>query len=256
MNNFFASYHTDVGIKKKTNQDSLLLQVISDGTDEFLLAVICDGMGGMAKGELASATGIRTFADWFSRLFLRQGVKENTQQIFEQWQKLLADMNRKLIQYGGNGNIQLGTTVTAVLLFPDGRYLAVHVGDTRIYQISDEIRQLTEDHTFVAREIKRGTMTPEQAAYDARRNVLLQCIGVNEYFEPQFLQGILNHDEELLLCSDGFRHQVTDEEIYQVLYPGKMKNEETMKRELVQMVELNKQRREPDNISVILIKRR
>ena len=64
-----------------------------------------------------------------------------------------------------------------------------HVGDTRIYTLSDTLQQLTEDHTFIAREIKRGNMTIEEAKKDNRRNVLLQCIGVNEFFEPQYENG-------------------------------------------------------------------
>ena len=161
-----------------------------------------------------------------------------------------------MIVYGERSHIQIGTTVTAVLLSSDGTYLAEHVGDTRIYRVSSRIEQMTEDHTLVAREVRRGKMTAWQAEHDARKNVLLQCIGVNEYFDPQFLQGRLRRGEELLLCSDGFRHRVSDEEIRKAVSPDQMDDEDTMKQTLVQLVEQNKERQETDNISAILIKLR
>ena len=63
--NFLTAFHTDVGIKKKTNQDSLLIHQAQTDSGNVLLAVICDGMGGLAKGEVASACMIRAFSDWF-----------------------------------------------------------------------------------------------------------------------------------------------------------------------------------------------
>lgn len=101
--------------------------------------------------------------------------------IRQQWQSLLEEINGRLIRYGKENQIQLGTTISAVLLNSDGQYMLCHVGDTRIYTLSDTLQQLTEDHTFIAREIKRGNMTIEEAKKDNRRNVLLQCIGVNEF---------------------------------------------------------------------------
>lgn len=68
-----------------------------------------------------------------------------------------------MITYGKENQLQLGTTVSAILLKDNGQYVFGHVGDTRIYTLSDTLQQLTEDHTFIAREIKRGNMTPESA---------------------------------------------------------------------------------------------
>lgn len=252
MKNFLAAYHTDVGIKKKTNQDSLLLKGIAKDSEEILLAVLCDGMGGMVKGELASATVIRAFSEWFENTYTQKGSAWTTDEIKAQWQTLLEQTNEVLMNHGQDVEIQLGTTATALLLSSNGEYLIGHVGDTRIYQINQNLTQLTEDHTFIAREIRRGNMTPEQAAADSRRNVLLQCIGVNKFFEPQYLSGSLGKGEQVLLCSDGFRHMVTEEEIYEKLHNAT--SEQEMKRELTHLVELNKQRQETDNITAILIK--
>lgn len=253
MEKYCVAYRTDVGIKKKTNQDSLLIKGVSNGKNEALFAVICDGMGGMARGELASATAVRDFSEWFLRDFMPSGINQKKENIRRQWLEVLREMNRKLISYGRINHIQLGTTVTAILLLPEGEYQICHVGDTRIYKVSEQMEQLSEDHTFVEREVKKGNMTPEQAAVDSRKNVLLQCIGVNSRFEPQFLEGRFLEQDGILLCSDGFRHRVTEDEIFSSLQECRYKDKAGIEDKLIKLVELNKQRGETDNISAIFI---
>lgn len=254
MKNFNVSYDTDVGIKKKTNQDSILLKGGAAEKEELLLAVICDGMGGMEKGELASATVVSAFSDWFENDYMNSSMTVSDEMIKKQWQDILEDVNSRLITYGKENQLQLGTTVSAILLKDNGQYVFGHVGDTRIYTLSDTLQQLTEDHTFIAREIKRGNMTIEEAKKDNRRNVLLQCIGVNEFFEPQYENGRLAHGTALLLCSDGFRHMLSEDEISESLNPHKNLDEAQIKEKLREMIEWNKQRMETDNISAIYIK--
>lgn len=255
MKNFLATYHTDIGIKKNTNQDSILLTAIGQNDEEILLAMVCDGMGGMAKGELASATVIRAFADWFQKKYINETCKNDFDKIRMQWMMLFSMCNEKLVSHGKMASIQLGTTVSAILILPDGRYLFGHIGDTRIYHMSMNMIQITKDHTFIAREIERGNMTPEQAATDSRKNVLLQCIGVNDFFEPQFGEGIINKDEAFLICSDGFRHVISEEEIKNRLTPSYVIDEENIRKGLRQLTEINKQRQETDNISVVYVKK-
>lgn len=252
---FWVEYCTDVGIKKKTNQDSLMIKVTEYEDGEVLLAAVCDGMGGLDKGELASATLIRALETWFSNNYLEQEKPFHKQEVCDEWKQLFEETNQKLMRYGEENGVQLGTTVTVALVFSNGQYLIGHVGDTRAYRIGSQMLQLTEDHTLIAREMKRGNLTPEQAAVDTRRNVLLQCIGVNEYIEPQFVDGNLQKEEEILLCSDGFRHAVTSEEIFRMLQTGEMSGENRMKWALQELVEENKRRNETDNISAILIKK-
>lgn len=81
MKNFNVSYDTDVGIKKKTNQDSILLKGGAAEKEELLLAVICDGMGGMEKGELASATVVRAFSDWFENDYMNSSMTVSDEMI-------------------------------------------------------------------------------------------------------------------------------------------------------------------------------
>ena len=129
----------------------------------------------------------------------------------------------------------------------------MHVGDSRIYHIGSSLNQLTTDHTFVAREISRGNMTLEQAKTDKRRNLLLQCVGASKVVEPQIICG--NTDKgAYMLCSDGFRHEISETEIYESLNPVNLMNKKAMHSNVKYLIEQNKQRHERDNISVILVK--
>ena len=131
--------------------------------------------------------------------------------------------------------------------------MIVHVGDSRIYHISSRLEQLTLDHTFIAREISKGTMTIEQAKTDKRRNLLLQCVGASKVVEPDVLTGRTNKGV-YLLCSDGFRHEITETEMFESLNPINLMNKEAMHSNAKYLIEQVKTRGEKDNISVILIK--
>lgn len=254
MKHFLTAYHTDVGIKKASNQDAFCIKTAQNPENEILLAVICDGMGGLAKGEVASASVIRAFSEWFENNLSEQAYFTNIQQIQYDWSRLILDMNQKLLAYGVENHVQLGTTATAFLILNERQYIIGHVGDTRIYRIDSKIEQLTEDQTLVAREIARGNLTLEEARYDNRRNVLLQCVGAVGDVKPQFITGSLKEDAVYLMCSDGFRHEVAEDELFQMLNPSRMTEERIMKQQLIKLIELNKQRQEKDNISAVLIK--
>lgn len=252
---FLANYSTSVGIKKDVNQDALCIKKAKVGNEELVLAVICDGMGGLSSGELASATVIRRFSDWFDKELPAKAATITPDDIKSIWSNMIFELNEELWNYGKEVRKQLGTTVTAVVILPNGGFVTAHVGDTRQYRINEQtIEQITEDQTFVAREIKRGNMTKEQAMYDPRRNVLLQCIGASGEVEPAFWQGIVNPKDSFLLCSDGFRHVLSDEEIYETIMGENLYTEQAIGNCLTTMVQLNESRGETDNITAVLIK--
>ena len=99
MNKYICAYCSDVGIRKKTNQDSMLLKQIETKEGQIVFAVLCDGMGGMSKGELASATVIRNFGQWFHNSFLLKGLDWKEQEVITQWKSVLSNSNQELIQY-------------------------------------------------------------------------------------------------------------------------------------------------------------
>ncbi len=252
--NFMVAAHSDVGIRKSTNQDSVLIKIADTDYGRAVLAVVCDGMGGLAKGELASATMIRLFSRWFQEEFpemLYRGV--TPEELKSKWEVLILDANDKLSQYGDVNNAKLGTTAVALLIVDD-KYYIINVGDSRAYMLDNGIRQITKDQTYVQREMDMGRMTYEESLKDPKRNVLLQCVGASSYIEPDFYLGKVPDQAVFVLCSDGFRHVITEDEIYQNMSPNVLGSERVMIEASVRLIELNKYRREDDNISVALIK--
>ena len=244
---------TDIGITKDINQDSVVVKHAKTDDKEVMMAIICDGMGGLALGELASASVVRSFSKWFDEELPYELQNLDMQIIAEKWVLIIKELNLKILEYSqaikGQG---IGTTFSGLLLVND-LYLVVHVGDTRVYQITDELKQLTMDQTFVAREISRGNMTLEQAKTDKRRNMLLQCIGASKMVEPEVIMGRVQNGV-YMLCSDGLRHEVTEDELYQILCPDALKNKEMMNKNARRIIDLVKERKEKDNISIVVIK--
>ena len=230
---FTVTADTDIGIAKETNQDSVLFKHGTYSGGEVLMAVICDGMGGLAKGELASATVIRKFSEWYNKELPYELENLDLHVIGGKWSLMLKDLNIKIIEYAKKNNITMGTTFTGTLFVGD-EYVTVHVGDTRLYHIGNKLEQLTCDQTFVAREIRKGTMTAEILEPE----VLVEKVEKGAY----------------MLCSDGFRHEITEKEIVESLNPINLINKNAMHSNTKYLIELVKQRNERDNISVVLIK--
>lgn len=251
---FIIAAHTDAGIKKEVNQDSVLVEVADTDYGKVCFAVICDGMGGLSKGELASATLVRDFQNWFHQEFpdmLYQGIAP--ERLKDCWSRLITEDNVKITNYGIENKAKLGTTVVALLIVGEIYYIT-HVGDSRVYKITDTATQLTKDQTFVQREIDAGRMTPEQAKTDPQRNVLLQCVGASSVVESEFQFGPTGRDTCFLLCSDGFRHVISEEEIYTYTNPQVSVSQDVMQERLEYLTELDKYRKENDNISSVLIR--
>ena len=252
--NFIISANTDIGITKDTNQDSLTSMVINTPQGRMAFCVLCDGMGGLEKGEVASASVITAFRDWAINdlpLLCSQPLEDAV--IRSQWEAIIDRQNNAIKAYGARQGVRLGTTAV-VMLLTQTRYYILNVGDSRAYELTTGIRQITSDQTFVAREVALGRMTPEEALVDSRRNVLLQCVGASDVVYPEMFFGDVQCNAVYLLCSDGFRHEISAEEIYEKLQPGVLFDEYTMQRHTTSLIELNKQRRERDNISASLVR--
>ncbi len=253
---FCVEMHTDIGIRKETNQDSICVKEAQTDRGDILLAIICDGMGGLEKGEVASSTIISAFSKWFEGTLPYLLAKDNViDEVKYYWERLIKEQNQNIAEYGRKNHIQLGSTITVILFLYDGTYLIGHVGDSRAYKIiNNDIEILTEDQTLVAREVKMGRLAPDKVESDPRRNVLLQCIGASKIVEPAFYKGIYNSEECYMLCSDGFRHVISTDEIRKAFAPSNNNNEKEIKDNIVRLIELNKERQETDNISSILIR--
>lgn len=230
------------------------MKVAQTDYGKVILASVCDGMGGLAKGELASATLIRMLSKWFEEEFpelLYQGL--SLEMLQKSWGDLVYRANEKISSYGRALRVEMGTTMV-ILLIVDHVYYIGNVGDSRVYTLKEELHQITRDQTFIQREMDEGRMTYEEARRDARRNVLLQCVGASQVIEPDYYTGNVEAGTMFLLCSDGFRHVVAPEELYEYLNPYRLFNEQAMLENLTYLTELNKYRQEVDNISAALVR--
>ena len=211
-------------------------------------------MGGLAKGEVASATLIKAFSKWAETQLpdvCMNGISDEI--IKEQWSSIVQQENEKIMNYGRIHNINLGTTVV-VMLITQNRYYILNVGDSRAYEIKENVKQITEDQTLIQREISQGRLTEEEAKVDPRRSVLLQCIGASEVVSPAMYYGEVKLNATYMLCSDGFRHEITKEEIYEALNPEVLTDINIMDNNTKYLIETDKERQEKDNISVVLVR--
>ncbi len=250
---YLSAFHTDIGTQKKSNQDSLLIQEANTASGVTLLAVVCDGLGGLQKGEIASAVMVRSFSDWFQYQYpvlLNQGFTADS--LRASWSELVSDTHQKLNAYGKMQGLSLGTTIEAVLFY-ENRYYIFHIGDCRVYQKAGVLQQITKDQTYIQQEMDYGRMTQEEARNDPKRNMLLQCVGASDYLKPDFIQGELSPGQGYLICSDGFRHVISTGEIAEGMRLPSSYHEDLMKKRLEGLTELCKQRGENDNITSIWI---
>lgn len=253
---FRIAYNSDIGNTKKVNQDAIGFKEIETGENRYALSVVCDGMGGLQKGEMASATVVRSLLDWFENVFPSICDGFDYAIIQKELESKIVKCNSALHDYGEKEGLQLGTTLSALLIRDDGLYLIANVGDSRIYLINrDNAIQLTEDQTFVAREIMNNRMTIEEARESKYKNVLTQCIGVNENLEILFYRGKAVANEFFVSCSDGFRHYLSESDLYNSLYQiNNSDDENEWSEKLKEITESNKEKGEKDNITATVIK--
>lgn len=249
---FLAEAYTDRGNFRSNNQDAVCVMEAETAKGNALMVIVCDGMGGLAKGEVASSSVISAFVKWFEEDFPYY-VNSSMQQIQNIWLGKLEEINRKLKQYGSSNELTLGTTFSGMLIV-DKQYLWMHVGDSRIYHFTnDRTRQITPDHTVVARELARGTMTVEEAARSHKKNKLTQCIGASRTLTPEYGFGAAMEGEMFLLCSDGFYHKLTEQELSMDYWAG-ANTGNTLGALVKRTVETVISRGEKDNVSAIMLK--
>lgn len=251
---YIYSCQTDIGTVRNTNQDSLLVKSINHHGRMALLSAVCDGVGGLSRGEAASrktADMLAAWADYELPQILLQGNFEKV--LRYRFCQLISDINREVFFGNQRSGISSGTTLTALLLW-DYHYLIGHVGDSRIYSITAaQTCQLTQDHSWVAQEVEAGRMTKEQALMDSRQNVILKCIGADAEVEPYLKTGTVYEPAVLILCTDGFWHHVKDGEWQEYFSPLRITNESVLSGNLYKIVQQVKYRGETDNITAIAI---
>ncbi len=254
---YFVDCCTDVGISRQINQDAGCARIFKTPLHTVVLAAVCDGAGGMEEGEYASKSTIQAFNNWFdyqlNKLVFEKRPNELFLAVCEEIKLLIHKQNYDVFGYGRKKNIRIGTTLTA-MIFVDEDYFIAQIGDSRAYLVSKEIVQLTEDQSLVAREVREGRLTEEEARFDRRRNIILQCLGAAKDLTPVYQSGKVEKGASYFLCSDGFVHQLAKGEMEAFMNPACMETINQMHYRLLQSIETVKARGEKDNITVAAVR--
>ncbi len=243
---------SDKGDIREVNQDNILVKIGEDENNDFGMFIVCDGLGGLSSGEVASKMAIVSFKEWWEGeliYLLKQNLEDDLQYILTD---LIMVINKNIIKYGISIGSKVGTTLSVLFIYKDKYYIA-HVGDSRIYSITNEITQLTEDHSYVAYKVRNNMMTLKEAKESSERNVLMQCVGVKNELDVFSVRDKLKENEIFIICSDGFYNKLESNDILgNINYHEDFDNEtlQTASEELVRVV---RSRGETDNISVILV---
>lgn len=249
-----ACIYTDAGKSRKINQDSVLVKVAnSEKLGRISFVAVCDGMGGLPKGEIASCKVVRSLENWFhEELTLMQDLESDRMwDVIEMsWRRLVSGIGGELRRYARHRKIDLGTTLTALLQIGD-RYMIMNVGDSRIYIISKGgVKKLTKDHSMLQKKLDEGIITEKEAVSDREKSVLLRCVGSMKTPEPDITRGIIGNDSTVIACSDGFWRTLDKEELYNKLCPQMCVTSEDMLEACRKLAEKAYDRKETDNISV------
>lgn len=249
--------HTEAGAVKRADQDSYCFQVAETPYGHVAIAAVCDGVGGLHNGELASSTMIKLLLDWFKQELpcmlpgLMSGGKLDGQALGVEIGMQLVRANDCVFGYGRSTDEPLGTTCTCMVSVGSS-YAIAHVGDTRFYEIAGRnARVVTSDQTYVASEVRAGRMTESEARRHPQRNIILQAVGSQRDLDPEIVVGTLRGDATYLLCSDGFRNMLEPDEIVQAFDRNELAQAQDLQDIVANLCELIKERGEKDNITAV-----
>lgn len=205
---------SDIGKVREINQD---YYYISNSLDEVQLYMLADGMGGYNGGEIASKLAIQSAKSYIENNFKEiEKDKESIIQLvassMEYANMVVYEKSRENKELEG-----MGTTLEVCLIYNNRAFIG-HIGDSRIYRIRKEfMRKLTQDHSYVQKLVKDGTITQEQAAHHPQKNMLMKALGCNAFVEPDVMVKGFLKDDIIIMNSDGLTNLVSQEEMFKWL---------------------------------------
>lgn len=241
-----AGWLSDPGKHRETNEDCCRFITPEEPgklKSKGVLALVCDGMGGHAAGEIAS----RAAAEIISRGYYKSSKPPQAAlgEAFREANRAIYLTSRKQAHLKG-----MGTTCTAMVVHDGGVFLA-QVGDSRLYLVrGGGIYLMSEDHSAVMEMVRRGMMSLEEARKHEDKNIILRALGS----QPEVIVSTwktpfpVRDQDRFVLCSDGLYEMVTDEEI------GKMVTEDEPQEASDRLIALANERGGHDNITVIIVK--
>ena len=242
---------SDTGCVRENNEDSFRV------APEMNLFVLSDGMGGLEAGEVASRLAVDAVLEHCKQAEANRSLPligepiENVSAESNRLASAIRVANESVYHAAqqGAGRRGMGATIVAVKC-SDHLMSVAHVGDSRIYRLrGGQLEQLTNDHSFVAEQVRSGKMTKEEADNSTMQNVLVRALGIDPTVEVDLSEQPLLEGDTILLCSDGLTRELTDAQIAAVL--AGCRNADAVAGELV---DLAKQAGGGDNITVIVLR--
>ena len=201
---------TDKGRVRPTNQD--IYQIEAREENQTALLVVCDGMGGANAGNVASRFAAQVFTESIKAELTRPLDAKERQELMVH---ALEEANQTVFSLAGRQPEfrGMGTTLVAALV-QGGEATVLNVGDSRAYLFDGEnLRQLTEDHSYVEEMRRQGRITAEVARTHPQKNLITRAVGVEPAVEGDLFEVALRKNEVLLLCSDGLSGMAEDQQI-------------------------------------------
>ena len=207
---------TDKGIVRSSNQDAY---AVGEFPDEVAWAVVCDGMGGHAGGNIASALAVKVISDKINASY-RENMRDSS--IRNMLDSALTAANMEVYDMAeADPELRgMGTTVVCAIV-KNGYAFIAHAGDSRAYIYDGELRQITTDHSYVQTLVDIGKITKEEAEHHPNKNKITRAIGAEKIIDIDFDEVELNDEDVLILCTDGLSNYVSNDEMISEVQDGK-----------------------------------
>ena len=238
---------TDCGKVRRENQD--VFKTFRDDEKGVAALVVCDGMGGVRAGNIASMMAAETFIRHMGECLgntvdIDDAALEMSNAIYAA-NKAVYDKSMTDEDFAG-----MGTTLTAVISLNDGEVVA-NVGDSRAYHITQSaIKQITKDHTVVEDMVNRGDLTRAEARRHPKKNLITRAVGTSNEEVPDLFFLNLHPGEHVLLCSDGLTNLLMDSEIL-----FEVQHEKCIRKCCEKLIETALSRGAPDNVTAVIFRR-
>lgn len=188
---------TDIGVKREENQDNFWAAHLAVDGEEAGVICLCDGMGGLSNGRLASRMVVSDVRDFF-----KSSID------FDELSSVLQRSNKAIYELASGEGVRMGTTCTVLLCY-QGIYKILHVGDSRCYLLRGEsFESLTRDHSALVKYGIKKSEAPE--LYRKYKNSLTKCMGVLDNVSLDYYEGQYQDGDTFLCCSDGLWHYFDD----------------------------------------------
>ncbi len=232
---------TDIGERRRINQDYVFCSNDAIGKLPNLF-IVADGMGGHNAGDYASRYCVEFFKQKIEVSDIVSPIA-SIEAAIRETNEALRNKAQEQTELEG-----MGTTLVIATIFDKEMYVA-NVGDSRLYVIGKEIKQVTEDHSLVEAMVKTGELNRNEARVHPNKNIITRAIGANENVEPDFFEVNLEEGDIVLMCSDGLTNMLEDETIERIIRENE--NPEEAAETLVKCANQNGGK---DNIAIIIIK--